>query len=289
MRNNPEPDSTVPIDKICDMYVWRNVNTRARLRRYLYLPVGLVLVLFRLSAILLMSLAASAMPSRVKPALYRTLLWILNIRVRCPMSLRQVAAHTDGCVIASNHISVFDHYPVLAMPHATLIVVRTDSLLGKLTGHLLFQCSGARYWKIADKRQLARRLRQWRRSPLGTTLYTTPEATINNGLGLFRFRPEFLVRGLPVVPLAMRLKAPLSLNPNPLHGAGPMKFLRLLSMPWLEFELNFLDRQVPAPGQPDQAFADQVQACIAQQLQIPATQWTREDKYRFRNEQGLRG
>jgi ancient ubiquitous protein 1 len=163
------------------------------------------------------------------------------------------------------------------------MVANADSPIGLATAYLLFQCSGASFWKARDKRQLVRHFCNWRKTPQGIALYTTPEATINNGRALFRFRPEFLTRGRPVVPLAMKLNAPFGLTPNPLSSSGAMKFLRLLMMPWLEFEMTFLERQTPAENQTGQAFADQVQACVAAHLAIPATRWTRDDKYAFRD------
>lgn len=271
---------TPRVSDLSDMSAWQPRSGVSAVLRYLYLPVGIILLVLRLFSLFLASLIALVLPRAGKRALYRCLLKAMNIRIKCAMTPQQVGQHTDGCVVALNHISVFDHYPVLAMPFATVMVVKTDSIIGKLTGHLLFQCSGSSYWQVTDdKRQLAGHFRQWQRAPEGTALYITPEATINNGKGLFRFRPEFMVRRRPVVPLAMKLKTPLGLNPNPLEDPGAMKFLRLLAMPWLEFELTFLAHQSPAAEQSDQDFADQVQNAIAQHLQIAATRWTREDKY----------
>lgn len=247
------------------------------------MPIGCLLAFNRLQAVIIVSLLAWPLPKAVKRVMYQSLLFIMGVKISCKMSSEEVARHTDGCIVALNHISVFDHFPVLAMPMATIIVANSDSPIGAATAYLLFKCSGGRFWKVVDKKMLAMRLRNFRKNPSGTALYTTPEATINNGRGLFRFRPELLNRGLPVVPLAMRLKLPFGLTANPLHSMGLMKFFRLLMMPWLEFEIHYLPPQIRAGDQSDQDFADQVQGCIATHLGIPATHWTREDKYDHRN------
>ncbi|GEM_PF-1346130 len=282
-------DPTLPNEKntchspsvadLCTAQVWKG---RA-LWRWLYLPLGCALVLNRLQAVVFISLIAWPLPVAAKQLMYRVLLFILGVKITCKMSPKQVAAHTDGCIVAANHISVFDHFPVLAMPSATIMVANSDSPLGAATAFLLFKCSGGTFWKVSDKKMLARRIREFRRRPSGTALYTTPETTINNGHGLFRFRPEMLNRGLPVVPLALRLNVPFGLTANPLHASGLMKFLRLLAMPRIEFEMSYLAPQVRTAHQSDQAFADQIQQSIAEHLAIAACHWTRDDKYTYRN------
>lgn len=268
------------VSALCDEHAWR---TKKTLLRYFYLPVAIVLVTGRLLALLMISTLTLPLPLSIKKTTYRLLLTILGIKIKCALSPTDVGKHTDGCVIALNHISVFDHFPVLAMPHATVMVVKTDSTLGLAAGYMLFKCSGTKFWRPGNLRQLARQFSNWRKSPQGTALYTTPEATINNGKGLFRFRPEFLNKGLPVVPLAIKLHTPFDLNPNPLRDTGAIKFLRLLSMPWLEFEMSYLEKQSPIPEQSPQDFADHIQTLIATHLKIPATHWRTEDKYAFRN------
>lgn len=270
----------ISVSGLCDEQTW---STRKTLLYYLYFPFSIIVVTGRLLSLLIISTLTIPLPSAIKKTTYRLLLRLLGIHIKCALSSTQVGNHTDGCVVALNHISVFDHFPVLAMPHATVMVVKTDSTLGLAAGYMLFKCSGTAFWRPRNLKQLARQLSQWRKSPQGTALYTTPEATINNGKGLFRFRPEFLNKGLPVVPLAIKLRTPFGLNPNPLNDTGAIKFLRLLSMPWLEFDMSFLEKQSPRAEQNPQDFADHIQSLIATHLNIPATHWRTEDKYDFRN------
>lgn len=274
----PDTDSH-SVAALCTLHAWSG----NALWRTLYLPFGCALALNRLQAVIVISLLAWPLPAGAKRIMYRLLLLILGVKITCKKTPDEVAAHTDGCIVAANHISVFDHFPVLAMPSATIIVANSDSPIGAATAFLLFKCSGGTFWKVSDKKMLARRLRDFRRNAIGTALYTTPEATINNGKGLFRFRPELLNRGLPVVPLALRLNLPFGLTANPLHSPGVMKFLRLLMMPRIEFEMSYLAPLTRAEHQSDQDFADQVQASIATHLKIPAYHFTREDKYTYRS------
>lgn len=274
-----KPDTHTPsVADLCTKRVWSG----NALLRTLYLPLGCILAFNRLQGVIVISLLAWVLPAPAKRIMYRLLLTIMGVKITCKMTPEEVAVHTDGCIVALNHISVFDHFPVLAMPCATIIVANADSPIGAATAFLLFKCSGGTFWKVSDKKMLVRRMRDFRRNASGTTLYTTPEATINNGKGLYRFRPELLNRGLPVVPLAMRLNLPLGLTANPLHSPGVMKFLRLLMMPRMEFEMSYLAPLTRAEQQSDQEFADQIQQSIATYLDIPATHWTREDKYTYR-------
>jgi ancient ubiquitous protein 1 len=284
LKNKKPPIDSPSVADLCTTRTWSG----SALLRWLYLPIGCVLAFNRLQAVIVMSLLAWPLPQAAKRVVYRSLLFMMGVKITCKMSPQEVARHTDGCIVALNHISVFDHFPVLAMPSATIIVANSDSPIGAATAYLLFKCSGGSFWKVTDKKMLARRLRDFRRNPGGTALYTTPEATINNGKGLFRFRPELLNRGLPVVPLAMRLRLPFGLTANPLHSSGVMKFFRLLMMPRLEFEMSYLAPQIREEHQSDQDFADQLQASIASHLSIPACLWTREDKYDYRTSENRR-
>lgn len=155
--------------------------------------------------------------------------------------------------------------------------------LSVVVGFLALQCAGSNFWTIRDRRHLARRFAEWRQSPHGTALYITPEGTISNGRGLFRFESEFLTRGMPVVPVAIRLKTPFGLRPHPLHDSGFRNAFRLLAMPWLHYEVTCMPRMVQVHGQDRTEFARQVQQTVAGKLGIPATEFGREDKHAYRS------
>lgn len=277
-NNQPSPDPLHSVAGLCSLDTWAFPSVL----RQLYLPFGVVLAGLRLASIIAVSLVAWPLPLGLRRAMYRGLLWVLGIRIRCALSPQQIATLTRGCVVAANHVSVIDPFAILAMPGATLVASTGYNRFVALTAFLLIKCSGGQFWNGADKKTFSRKLQQMRTFPQGTALYTTPEATINNGQGLYRFRAGLLSRKLPVVPLAGRLVLPFGLVASPLHASALASFLRLLMMPWMICEMTYLERLERQPHQSGQMFADQIQARIAQQLGIAATPWTREDKHHYR-------
>ncbi len=254
----------------------------------LWFPFGILVALCRILLLIIYTVLVQACSVNTKKKTYRLLLRLFGIRVSCNLDYDTVKTHTNGCIVAANHVSIFDHFPALAMPLSTLMVHHTDSFAGRIIGLLLFKGSGSSYWQVTDIKQMVKSFRDWKKSPDGTALYITPEATINNGRGLFRFRPDFLVRGRPVVPLALTIELPFGLSPNPLNSSGVIKFIRLLTCPSIHFRLDYLEK-IPAyvseaESGTGQEYADRVQQSIAHRLAIPATRVTREDKYELRRE-----
>lgn len=260
---------------------------KGRIRWMLWFPFGIFMALYRIAILLIYSLLIQLFPASVKKRAYKVFLGLMNIHVTSNLSFNKVKEYTEGCVVASNHVSIFDHFPALSMPLATLMVDHTDSFAGKIVGFLLFKSSGSSYWQVGNLKQMMKSFRGWNKSPAGIALYVTPEATINNGRGLFLFRPDFLVRGRPVVPVALKISLPFNMVPNPLHAKGPAKFLRLLMSPVICFRMDYLSK-IPAylsaaeSGSP-QDYANRVQHAIAEHLAIPATQFTPQDKARYRS------
>lgn len=213
--------------------------------------------------------------------LFQLLLIIFGIKIKCNIPIEKVRTHTQGCVVAGNHVSVFDFIPSLMMPLSTVMVVNTSGKASFLIEYLFFLISGAKCWRVEDLRSLSRHFGEWRKDRTKTALYTTPEGTINNGSGLFRFRPDFLNKGFTVVPLAIKLKLPFGVSAHPVPMSGTLRFLRLLMMPFLYFEWSYLSQRVPTKSQSKQAFADEIQANIAEYLGVQTTTFTPEDKRKF--------
>lgn len=263
---------------LCTHHTWEG----PALPRYAYLPLGCLLATIRLLSLLVLSLLAWPLPPAAKRVIYCTLLFVMGIKLKCNLSTQEVKNLTDGRVIALNHLSVCDYFPLLAMPSAVGTMFDVTHPLVKAMFFLLSKRSGKCFWNVNDKRELAKNLHAFRNTPQGTALYVAPEATINNGLGLYAFRPSLLNRGFAVVPLAMRLSLPLGLTAAPLHSSATRSFLRLLLMPWLSFEMTYLPPQQRNENQSPEDFARQIQVCIATELGIAATPWTREDKHDYR-------
>lgn len=272
---------TDPMDCVaglCTHHIWEG----PALPRCAYLPIGCLIAAIRLLTLVVLSVLAWPLPQAAKRIIYCTLLFVMGIKITCNLSTLEVKNLTDGRVVALNHLSVCDYLPLLAMPSAVGTMFDVSHPLVKAMFFLLSKCSGKCFWNVNDKRELAKSLHAFRNTPQGTALYVAPEATINNGLGLYVFRPSLLNRGFAVVPLAMRLRLPLGLTAAPLHSSATRSFLRLLMMPWLSFEMIYLQPQQRNENQSSEDFARQIQMCIATELGIAATPWTREDKHDYR-------
>ncbi|EIC85991.1 hypothetical protein [Serratia sp. M24T3] len=270
---------------LCDHEVFQGDKKNPTLWA-LWFPLGILVAISRVFLLIIYTVLIQFCSVHTKKKTYRNLLRLLGIRITCNLDYDTVQKHTNGCIVAANHISVFDHFPALAMPLSTLMVHHVDSLAGKVMGFLLFKGSGSSYWEVNNLKQMMKQFRDWKKSPDGVALYVTPEATINNRRGLFRFRPDFVVRGRPVVPLAVSINLPFGLAPNPIDSSGVIKFLRLLSSPTIHFHLEYLDKLPAYVSESEsgtaQHYADQIQQKIANNLAIPATQVTREDKHQYR-------
>lgn len=269
---------TGPISSVadlCDFNDWTNHP----FWRYVYYPFGILIILYRLVVLLFGSLLLLPFGRNFKCRAFKLILGIIGIRVSANMSLRQVETHTKGAVVAVNHVSAFDFFFSLVQPKATIIVVHTAGLASRLLGFFLLKGSGTQYWTVKNVKQLAQHFSKWRQNPETTALYVTPEGTINNGEGLFQFKPDFLSRGFPVVPLAVKIKTPFGISPHPMFESGAMRFIRLFMMPWISFDLAYLEKQIRKKGQSKVAFAASIQQAIANELEIPATNWTPEEKH----------
>jgi len=269
------------VETLCDLVPWQYPS----LARSLYMPFGSVLAFLRLLSIPLFCGFGMVLPRQHRHVVFNAMLAVMGLRIRYNVSRAEIRRRVAGCVVAANHISLIDNFLVTSLPCTTIMVgdpMRKANPLSVAIGYLAFRGAGAEYWTIRNRRNLVSHLADWRKDPSSTALYVTPEGTIDNGKGLFRFEPELLTRDMPVVPLALKLIAPFGLNAHPLFDPGWRNLLRLLSMPWLRFELTYLPARMQAPGQSTAAFAKDVQTAIADHLGIVATGVGRADKHDYR-------
>ncbi len=277
VQNRLPPHPTKSVAGLCDFDDWTKQSTIF----YLYLPFGIIIFLVRIMVLFVSGLLIIPLSRNIKCQVLQIVLWMIGIQIKRNMNHQQIEQHTLGSVIAINHVSVFDFFLSLIQPNATVVLVHTPGNISKLMISFLMKVSGVNCWRIADKRQLAKYLIQWRKAPRKISLCVTPEATINNGRGLFSFRPEFLSRGFAVVPIAVSMKTPFGISAHPALASGPRRFLRLFMMPWIRFEMTYLQKKTQAKGQSKEAFAQEIQQDIAHQLGIPATKWTKEEKHDY--------
>ncbi|NBB66072.1 hypothetical protein GVN18_43180 [Pseudomonas sp. ODNR1LW] len=242
-------------------------------------------VLLASARLLLVGLAAPwllILPEGLTRRLSGCLLWAMGVRVVCNLDRDDLARLTDGCVVAANHVSVLDLLAVCGQPQACILIAQDGGLIGNISFLPLARGVGAELWRVADKTAFARRFARWRRNPGGRCLYVCPEQTIGNQRGLFRFHATLLDRGLPIVPLAARLDTPFGVRADPMMSSKAANFFRLLGLPTVRFELDYLPRMAPLQGEASADFARRVQEAIAEHLGIPATDWTPEDKRALR-------
>lgn len=280
-------EKLVALADLCDHCAWPEKS----LRFHVYLPIGLMLLIFRLAAISILYPISFITPNQLKPSLYRFQMKILGIQVNCNLSRDEIRNHTDGCVVAANHISRFDLLMSCGLPNATIMIgkpVKTLDLLNRLMITSAINLSQVKQWHVVDRRGLAQNIREWRKTQSGTTLYTTPEMTLGNQRGIFKMNSAFLCFDLPVVPMAARVENSLGMNFNPINSSDKAILLRLLMLPKIVFHLSYLEKRYRSGGESKEDFTKRVQQSIAEELGVPATEWTAADKHAYRKELSAR-
>ena len=269
------------VAELCDHSPW----SKKSILPYLYLPFGCMLLLARVVVVATLYCSSFLLPESMNKTLYRFQVFFLGIRVKYNLTKNEIREYTNGCVVAANHVSAIDTFTVLQLPNVTIMVGNPLSSLNffsRLWHSSAFKFSGAKFWFVSDRRELAKHIKSWRNNPDGVSLYTTPEMTINNQRGLFKFNTAFVCLDMPVVPLALTVSNFFELNHSPVNSSSFIIFLRLLMMPKIVFNLSYLEKKVRETGESKEDFSKRVQNAIAEHLKIPATQWTAADKHAYR-------
>ena len=272
---------------LCDHVAW----PRKSMLIYAYMPIGFVLLGIRLVAMFIFYLLSAVAPDVLKVPLYKLQLRVLGIRIHLSASREEIFKHTDGCLVATNHVSIMDTLISLNLPNATIMIGNPISkldFLNRLIYTSALKLSRVRQWHVLDRRALVAHVQEWRKNQAGTTLYTTPEMTLSNQRGVFKFNSAFMAFDLPVVPLATKVSNPLGMNVNPVNSSSSAIVLRMLMLPRITFHLIYLEKKVRDEGETKDHFAKRVQEAIATALGVPATDWTAADKHAYRKELQVR-
>ncbi|MET4580335.1 hypothetical protein [Ottowia thiooxydans] len=251
----------------------------------LYFPVGILVLIARAALIVLFALVSFVVPERGRSFSFRLLRGFLGIRVSRNKSRAEIARVSARTVIVSNHISMLDALATLDAGRPILLrgtALRGSSRLEPHIFSLLERLSGARFISYEDKRGLASLFKSWKEGADDSCLFIPAEMTINNGRGLFRFNPGLMSRGFPVIPQAMRLTTSFGVIAHPFLSGGLYTLLRLLMLPYVKFDIALLPAMQQQEEESPQDFADRVQKAVADDLGIPATQFTVADKHVYR-------
>lgn len=279
--DTPEADPANSVAGLCDHTPWRAKSVL----RHVYMPFGALLLLLRCASIFAFYGMTFIAPEKAKKKLYQLMIRSLGISIRLNAPAEEIRKHTDGCVVATNHVSILDTLISLDLPNATIMIGNPISQLNffnRILYTAALNLSQVKQWHVLERRDLVKRIQEWRQNQSGTTLYTTPEMTIGNQRGLFKFNSAFMSFDLPVVPLATRIDTNIGLNVNPVNSSNFAIIARLLMAPRIIFNLHYLDREVKLPDESKDQFAQRVQQAIALQLKVPATNWTASDKHAYR-------
>jgi len=283
-----ETNATIDsVSKLCDHCVWPERS----LALYAYMPIGIALLISRLSAMTIIYFLSFITPQRLRVSLYKTQVKILGIHINKNASTEEIKNLTDGCLVASNHISTVDTLVSLGLPNITIMMGKPIKQLDVYTRMLYtsaIKLSCVNQWHVVDRRGLVKNIQKWRKNQSGTTLYTTPEMTLGNQRGIFKFNSAFMCFDLPVVPLAITVKNSMGMNINPVNSSHMAIALRLLMLPSIVFNLYYLDKKTQSEGESKEDFAKRVQQSIADKLGVPATDWTAADKHAYRKELSTR-
>lgn len=272
----------VNVSELCDICIFK--SNHHFFLFLLWIPIGFLLFLVRIISIILLFLLLYLKLIKKNNTLYRFAIWILGIRISRNFQMKELIQHINGCVIPTNHISLFDILITADLPNTTIMIgkpIKETCFMVRMLFAFLSQFSSTKFWHVIERRTLVNLLNRWREFPNGTSLYTTPEMTIGNGKGLFSFNSAFVCMGMPVVPMAVKIKLPFGMNPHPLLSNGDKILLRLLMLPSVKFELTFLDK-VTRQQESKESFTKKIQSLIAEQLGIKATDITAKDRHYYK-------
>jgi len=291
--------SSIPLESLFNYSrLKRPLSTIEKFILLLYSPLGITLIVVRLITWCSVFASSLFMPAalarRVIPWMMVPIsgLWITHKHVE-----RRDSPNRPQ-VIIGNHLSDLDAY-VIPMSggnmHTTRPVISTVSTTVPLLG--TFIRYGYRPWSPlwvppkSDNADSRRNLREQIVSAAGTGANRTtdfpigilPEGGLTNGtVGLLLFKKFIFSLGLPVQPIAVRIKSPWPCNVDYLSSKWIYNLLYTFFMPFHLYEVSWLAPMSQAPDETPEQFAKRVQVAVAKELGIVPTDYTYEDKVRLR-------
>lgn len=280
----PTPPTPVTIEDLCDCRRLGDATPLQKFLLLLYAPIGLVLLWVRLMLALVFSTLAALVtrlrPGASKTGLIRALLWGFGHRI----ALKNAHHYFDGTdpqrVVVANHVALTGFW-VFGRLGGSIVASADVNLLERLMSMLNSVIV------IGNLRNLRSDIQSHFDRDPELRLFISPEGTIGNRRGLFRFQKFAFSLDKPVYPVATRLSVPFGVR---IATVAPSRtwshvtdYLWTFFLPSLAFELDFLPAQQRLPGESPADFGDRVQRLVADRLSIPASHFTPKDKQALRH------
>eukprot|EP01132_Coremiostelium_polycephalum_P002680 gene2680-3325_t len=258
---------------------WKKPFTIKHLLFLFYLPFGLLLWPFRLLANVIIFVSVLILPKTIGYKIRHALKYTMGIFTTYNglENFPKPGDKNAPRVFVSNHLSDFDPYSLFLLePNFHILVA----------GHIAnVPLVGKAYAKMntiyvdptnKDKARLDV-LDSLNHSTLPLMLY--PEAGLTSGKnGLMMFHKFVFGLGYSVLPIAMKIKDPWPVEVDYLGSSWFKNFFWWILVPYHRFELTFLPKQTKQTDESDSEFAARVQALIANNLGVEATNYTYAQK-----------
>jgi 1-acyl-sn-glycerol-3-phosphate acyltransferase len=263
-------------------------------------PIGLLLLFIRVGLMVVLSVAIVPLPPLIARTLVSAVLPLFGILVRCYVPLRSPEGGFERVydpqrlpcyyspLTVANHVANYDPIAMMVAHNRTSAVMfqkyqtnlLTRSYVQKLQDPVYVDPKNPALAKDAieaaakqkyDRWSTAKG--QWGLSSLPGTLVVFPEGGLTNGAGMLKFKPFTFSLGVPVTPVALRVRPVLlPIHLDHTHATLVWNTLWLWFTPFVIYDLVSLPMMyAPSPplgGKQDdgEAFSTQVQGAIAASL-----------------------
>lgn len=238
-----------------------------------YGPVGVALAALRTLVLAVWLALAVLMGNKGGARFVGQGVWLLGIRMR--VRGRENLAE-GGHVVVANHVFTLEGLAWLSVrPSVTVLKGAVLTSLPYALGSRLLSLI------VSDAPGAAREVALAARNG-SRPLLVFPEGATSNGKGLLRFDPFAFALGVPVQPVAIRIRRRFPIRVSLLHAAYTQDLLWNLFCPFTEIEFTVLPAQRRMAGEHSAAFAERVRQMIARELGVPATPYRAKDKAMLR-------
>lgn len=254
----------------------------------LYAPIGVFALVGKLISIFIVIAIALGW----RQAAYSLRTWVvrlLGLRVTIRGNVDAREPHGPATIVAYNHVSLYDAYALSLLPNlaiATADDIKRRRWVNYSVERFFASCFNIDLRVLSGSRETFRMLLDWKNEPAGQRLAVAPEGTINNGKGLFRFQKTVFGLNVPVVPIAIVAVPAFPVSLYNIRGSSAANLVWPIFLPFVTYRLNALPTMLRESDETPQAFADRVQAALANELGIPRTQFTPVDKQEYRRSLG---